>query len=147
MTIETMRHKLPLLAVGQAQKEYSHNEALTLIDNYLNLSVSDIANDPITLSPNANENIWLIGAEPAGIWAARANHIAIWTQNGWRYLLPIEHMQVYNEALGCRMVYQMGGWSAASLAIIPENGDMIDAQARESIAAIWDALRMFGWSR
>jgi hypothetical protein len=35
----TIRHSLPLLAAGQAQKEVTHNEALLAIDRQLQLSV------------------------------------------------------------------------------------------------------------
>ncbi len=147
MNMETMRHKLPLLAVGQAQKEYTHNEALTLIDNYLNISVRDVINDPTSLSPDADNDMWLIGTGPVGLWSGKANQIAIWSENGWRYLYPIEQMQLYNEAINCRMTYGDGQWISALPMLVPQNGDIIDLQARESIEAIWDALHLFGWSR
>ena len=34
---ETIRHELPLLSFGQAQREVTHNEALLLVDRLLHL--------------------------------------------------------------------------------------------------------------
>lgn len=153
MNIETYRHKLPLLAVGQAQKEHTHNEALSLVDSLLNLSVLTIANDPsvadeiLNENPNINGTSWLIGDQPSGIWQGHRNQIAIWSPNGWRYLMPIKGMQIYHEMLKCRIIFDDGQWILADSVEIPQGGSNIDQQARDSIQSIINILQQFGLSR
>ncbi len=154
MTLKTSRHKLPLLAVGQAQKEYTHNEALLLVDNLLNLSILSIVDRPEDIEPEAIEqtiegesSAWLISDTPSDAWSQRANHIIISTANGFRYLEPVENMRIHNVQSGCLMVYKDMSWSIAPTHAGPTGGDIIDSQARDSIAAILDNLRQFGLSR
>lgn len=151
MTLETSRHKLPLLAVGQAQKEYTHNEALLLIDNLLNLSIISIIDNLEVIDEAQNiddeSRAWLISEMPNGIWSQRANQIAILTVNGFRYIQPVVGMRIFNEQFGCFMIYKDMSWHIASTLATPTGGNVIDSQARDSIAAILDNLRQFGLSR
>ena len=154
MTLETSRHKLPLLAVGQAQKEYTHNEALLLVDNLLNLSIVSIVDRPEDIEPEAIEqnmdgesSAWLISDAPSGTWSQRANQIVISTANGFRYIEPVENMRIYNAQYGCLMIYKDMSWFIAPTHAEPVGGDIIDSQARESIATILNNLRQFGLSR
>lgn len=159
MAIETSRYKLPLLAVGQAQKEYTHNEALLLVDNLLNPSILSILDNPDTITDMtdahqtaANESsnktmAWLISNQPNGLWSQRANQIAIMKDNGFRYIEPLDGMRIFNAQSGCMMVYREGAWYMAPTLDAPSGGSVIDSQARESIAAILDNLQQFGLSR
>lgn len=151
MTIETVRHKLPLLAVGQAQKEYTHNEALLLIDNLINLSITSILENPDMIEDAENlsdeSKTWLISDMPSGIWAQRANQIATLSDNGFRYIAPIEGMTLYNESEKSTMIYKDMAWYFALTLEKPTGGSIVDAEARESIMAIVDNLRQFGLSR
>lgn len=151
MNIETSRHKLPLLAVGQAQKEYTHNEALLLVDSLLNPSVRSIIDDPEAIDDSQNisneTRAWLISDMPSGIWSQRANEIAILTANGFRYIEPIAGMRIFNEQSDCLMIYKDMSWYIAPTLAAPTDGSVIDSQARDSISAILDNLRQFGLSR
>ncbi len=151
MNIRTSRHNFPLLAVGQAQKEYTHNEALLLIDNLLNPSVISILENPDMVedveSLSDESKAWLISDTPSGVWAQRANQIAILTENGFRYIEPIVGMRIYNEQSECMMMYKDMSWYIAPILSEPIGGSNIDSQARESIAMIMENLRQFGLSR
>lgn len=149
MTIETSRHKLPLLAVGQAQKEYTHNEALLLLDNLVNPSVISILDNPDTIDEVSNDETrsWLISDQPSGIWSQRANQIAIKTENGFRYIKPVNGMQIFNAQSGSIMIYRDMHWHIAPILAAPSGGNIIDSQARASIAAILDNLVQFGLIR
>jgi len=150
MTIQTSRHKLPLLAVGQAQKEYTHNEAMIMIDNLINLTVLNIAHDPeiamqsATDVENQGSKNWLIGKNATGAWRDRSDQIAVKLDSGWRYLEPIESMTIYNAALNNRMIYKELDWHIAPILTNADGGDTIDFQARESINEIIELLRLFG---
>lgn len=159
MAIETSRYKLPLLAVGQAQKEYTHNEALLLVDNLLNPSILSILDNPDTIADiidahqietdqtSGATKAWLISPAPDGIWSQRANQIAIMTDNGFRYIEPLDGMRIFNAQSGCIMIYRERAWYMASTLVAPSGGSVIDSQARESIAAILNNLQQFGLSR
>src|SRR3546814_21161687 len=72
------RLALPLLNPGQAQKEMTHNEALTLLDLTLGAFVRDIGVAEPPAAP-AIGDCWLIGAAPVGAWAGQAHALAGWT--------------------------------------------------------------------
>lgn len=153
MSIQTLRHKLPLLAVGQAQKEHTHNEALLLIDTIANLSVRGIINDPIIAGELASDieneapQSWLVGNQPLGVWQGHVDQIATWSQSGWRYLSPLEGMQIYHYELKCKVIYKDAHWRLAESIEIAQGGSNIDEQARESIRMILTMLQQFGLSR
>lgn len=153
MGIETQRHKLPLLAVGQAQKEYTHNEALFLIDNILDASILSISNDPdaVLSSVDSDQTLssysWLVGDEAIGAWTGKADQIAIWSENGWRFAVPLEGMTIYNRQFEINMMYRNGRWIMGQTLNKPAGGNNIDTQARESIEDLIRLLQQFGWIR
>src|SRR3546814_14786219 len=83
----TPRFSLPLLAVAQAQKEVTHNEALTLLDALVHAAIEA---GPLA-TPPANPAIgqcWIVDAAAPGVWSGAENAIAIWTAGGWRFAAP-----------------------------------------------------------
>ena len=149
MTLLTPRHKLPLLAVGQAQKEMIHNEAVMLIDNIMNIEVIGVSNDPSVALQNMSQHnmCWLIGSEPVGEWINKNNNIAIFSDNGWRYLEPVENMVLYNEELNSKMMFSESIWLPAIQISEASGGEFVDSQARDSIQEIIAAMKLFGLSR
>jgi Protein of unknown function (DUF2793) len=85
----TDRLSLPLLVAGQAQKEVTHNEALTLIDFLAQPVVVAVAPVSVPAAPTLGQS-WIVGAAPTGAWAGKAAHIASWTSGGWRFCAPNE---------------------------------------------------------
>src|SRR3546814_15636425 len=78
----TPRFSLPLLAVAQAQKEVTHNEALTLLDALVHAAIEA---GPLA-TPPANPAIgqcWIVDAAATGVWSGSENAIAIWPTGGW----------------------------------------------------------------
>src|SRR3546814_15958049 len=83
----TPRFSLPLLAVAQAQKEVTHNEALTLLDALVHAAIEA---GPLA-TPPANPALgqcWIVDAAATGVWSGAENAIAIWTAGGWRFAAP-----------------------------------------------------------
>lgn len=60
--METGRHKLPCLAVSQAQKEITHNEALALIDALVHPVVEEQLSVPPAPTDADIGKCWLIGS-------------------------------------------------------------------------------------
>src|SRR3546814_7062671 len=83
----TARFQLPLLAAAQAQKEVTHNEALTLLDALVQPVVEAGPQNSPPLAPAVGQ-CWLVGAAPTAEWSEAAGTIALWTAGGWRFAAP-----------------------------------------------------------
>lgn len=162
MTDETTaRLFLPLLAAGQAQKEMTHNEALTILD-LLVQAAAERMDAEIPPEDPAPGQLWILGNDPVGDWAGNAHAVAAWTEGGWRFCPAREGMALWlsdNEVLAR---FRDGGWVAGRLdgtvfvdgvrvvgpqqsAIAdPSPGSVEDSQARAVISAILAVLRTHG---
>lgn len=154
------RLHLPYLAVGQAQKEVTHNEALARLDICVQAAVEDVLSAP----PQAPEvgQCWLVGDNPQTAWTGRAGAIAQWTEGGWRFVEPFEGMTLWQRAASVRFVRESGTWSGAARVTsvriagkqvvgpqlgaisLPSGGNVADVEARTSIASIIAALQAHG---
>lgn len=158
----TDRFGLPLLHAGQAQKELSHNEALTLIDAMLHPIVESIGADVPPDEPAAGQ-AWGVGTTPTADWAGASQSLAVWTAGGWRFVAPVEGMTLWVRDVGIFARFVDGGWqmgvvSATSLHIggmqvvgarqppvaDASGGSVVDIEARAAIAEMLDVLRGHG---
>lgn len=139
-SFETPRFALPLLAVGQAHKELFHNDALLLLDFLVHPVVTDVVDDPESLSPQAGDG-WLVGTGAAGDWTDRADHIAIWSVGGWRFIKPRESMKIIIADDHRSAIYREGQWQIMAAIIKPAGGAVIDLEARAAIDSILGTLR------
>ncbi|WP_260596659.1 DUF2793 domain-containing protein [Sphingomonas endolithica] len=156
------RLQLPLLRAGQAQKELLHNEALTLVDLLAQPTVIGFAAETLPADPEPGE-AWIVGTSPGGAWSGKAGCIAGWSTGGWRFVDPVEGMSAWVAEDQQIARYSRGTWSMGRLqgtsvtidgvAVLgaqqpaisdPSDGEIIDAEARVSIAAIVAALRSHG---
>lgn len=131
----TARHALPLLAVAQAQKELTHNEALTLIDALVHSAVEGgpINDPPIDPAPG---QCWLVGEAATGGWHDHAKAIALWTVGGWRFAAPRAGMVVTRLNDGARLRFDEGVWVAPGTIAVPSGGSTIDIEARSALATL-----------
>ena len=131
----TPRFALPLLAVAQAQKEVTHNEALTLLDALIHAAIEA---GPLA-TPPANPAIgqcWIVDAAATGVWTGAENAIAIWTAGGWRFAAPRVGVQVTRLTDGARLRFDGSGWTAPAAIGAPAGGTTIDSEARAAITAL-----------
>lgn len=141
--LQSARWKLPLLAVGQSQKEVTHNEALALVDALIApVAVASGVNDPPS-APMIGQ-IWLVGTAPTGAWTGFAVHLACWTSGGWRMIAPRSGMTVRLES-GSVMRFGGTGWLNPGQVVAPVGGAVIDGEARAAISALIAALQSHGW--
>ncbi|HWT12583.1 MAG TPA: DUF2793 domain-containing protein [Allosphingosinicella sp.] len=162
MPTASARFALPFLVPGQAQKEMFHNEALATIDSVLSASVEGA---PLAVPPAApaDGESWIVGAGASGAWEGRADALATWTGGGWRFVLPVPGMQVWNKAAGLWLRWTGTAWSEgtipASALLIggqqvvgerrpevpsPSGGTVIDAEARAAIGLLIATLKAHG---
>ena len=141
--LETRRHRLPLLAVSQPEKEITHNEALVLIDALLHMSVEQT----LSLAPAATDNdfgkCWLIGEGAGGLWANKSGHIALWV-GSWRFVAPVEGMRLWDKSSGCYCLYVASQWSSAPVILDPTGGTVVDSEARVALGMILQFFRGMG---
>lgn len=157
----TPRLALPLLEPGQAQKEMFHNEALAMLDLATQAAVLAARVDVPPAAPQPGQ-CWLVGAAPQGDWVGQANHLAGWTDGGWRFVAPREGMQLWVAADRAFAVFSQGAWyqnqtygkvfiegrqvvgPRAPNVPEPTGGVTVDAEARRAIAAVVQTLRLHG---
>lgn len=158
----TDRLHLPLLATAQAQKEMTHNEALTLLDGAVQPVVLSIAPATVPVSPVAGQS-WIVGASAPGDWTGHDGALATWTAGGWRFVAPFDGMAVWSLADAMSARHNAGVWEigkvAASAVFVngdhvvgarepaiadPAGGTTVDGEARGAITGILDVLRTHG---
>lgn len=158
----TARFALPLLATGQAGKEWTHNEALALIDLAVQPAVQAVGLNAPPAAPQPGQS-WIVGPSPSGDWQGRAAALAGWTASGWRFVMPREGFVVWCLSSKRTAVYRDGLWLegdvAASRLVVdglpvvqargaaiadPAGGTGVDAEARRAIGEILAALRRHG---
>ncbi len=142
--LETARHELPLLAVSQAQKEITHNEALVRIDALLHPLVESVQSNPPDSLTEANVGMcWLVSPSPGGLWSTEADSLAIWIGSGWRFCKASEGMRVRIRS-GVNLTYMENAWISPPIIVNPANGTVVDVEARQAIASLLIYLRLIG---
>jgi hypothetical protein len=158
----TPRLDLPFISVGQAQKEFTHNESLQTLD----ILVAGAIEEPPRATPPAAPSVgacYVVGTPATDAWAGRAGSIAAWTSGGWRFEPPTDGMTLYERTTGTHAVYRDGAWELgmvrgsalviggeqvvgqrATAIASPAGGSVIDVEGRVAIAAIFGALRLHG---
>ena len=135
------RFGLPLLFVGQSQKEAFVNEALSLTDALLHCAIEGVSSTPPT-TPVDGTN-WLVGASATGAWAGHDGKIACRQAGNWLYVTASDGMRVLDRSTGQEHFYR-SGWQVPSVPTAPSGGTTIDSQARTAITALITALRQAG---
>jgi hypothetical protein len=158
----TARFSIPFLAAGQAQKEWTHNEALQRVEMLLCPAVAGSAGNVPPASPSSGTS-YLVGAAPTGAWSGHANAIAGWTPGGWRFIDPVEGLSARVATTGESAVFRQGAWQIGVVdasevrvggeAVVrgrrpaiatPAGGSTVDSEARTAISAILASLRAHG---
>jgi Protein of unknown function (DUF2793) len=162
MTDFTDRLSLPFIIAGQAQKEVTHNEALTSLDALVQSVVVAVAPASVPASPGLGQS-WIIGAAPTGAWIGKAGYLACWTSGGWRFAPPFEGMTCWSLADSLSVRRESGAWLKGKLtasAILiggeqvlgprgvaianPSGGTNVDPEARLALDAMLSAMRLHG---
>ena len=159
---QTARFKIPLLSPGQAQKEFTHNEALERIGALLCPVVEDIPQAEPPADP-ATGACYLIADGGSGAWAGQDGAIACFTAGGWRFIEPAEGVIVTGLSSGEQIQRRSGSWEAgisrcrevriAGQTVLrgrqpdvpdPAGGTVIDSECRDALTALLGALRIHG---
>lgn len=140
-TSTSPRFSLPLLFVGQTQKEFTVNEALARADALLHCAIEGQGVTPP--GTPAEGACWLVASGATGDWAGHVGDIACREAGAWLFVTPTDGMRILNKATGQQMFYRTG-WQAPATPTAPTGGATIDSQARTAINALISALKTSG---
>lgn len=132
---------LPLLYAGQAQKEAFVNEANARLDASVHCAIEGSAATPPAAPVEGSS--WLVAAPASGDWAGQEGNIAARQSGNWLFLLPFDGLRVFNRATQ-QFAHYAGGWKMASTVPLPQNGTVIDTEARSTLANLVAALQTAG---
>lgn len=158
---QTPRLALPVLQIGQADKERMHNEALALIDMVAAAAVEEVGIDVPPADPTVGQ-CWIVGAAPSGAWVGNAHAIAGWTEGGWRFVAATPGLTAWCVARQMSVTFhdrwEEGAVRAHKILIggeqvvaarqpavpMPSGGTTIDAEARTALSSLIAAIRAHG---
>lgn len=132
---------LPLLFVGQAQKEFFVNQSLSVIDGLMMRSVAGALSAP-PQAPQDGE-CYRIAAPATGAWVGRENQLALAIAGDWHFVRPSRGNLLFDRSLEQFIVFD-GAWQRASLPPAATTGTTVDAEARALLAQVIDALAKLG---
>lgn len=101
---------LPFILPSQAQKHVTHNEALSLLDAVVQLSVRSRGLSAPPLSPAEGER-YIAAVVASGIWAGHDGEIAAYSAGGWTLVAPQPGWLAYVEDEQCLLVHDGADWS------------------------------------
>jgi hypothetical protein len=158
----TPRLALPFLSPGQAQKEFTHNEALQTLDFLIAGAVEEAPRPDPPATPTVGA-CYIVGDSATGAWAGKSQAVAGYSTGGWRLIAPLDGMSAYVKASKIWISYQSGSWELGAVRGLkvmingeqiigsrgvaiasPAGGSTVDAEARSSIDQILAALRTHG---
>lgn len=115
---QTPNLKMPYILPSQAQKQFTHNEALRLFDTVVHLSVKsrNRAESPETL---VSGDRYLVAAAAAGAWAGKGGAIASFIDGGWLFVTAAIGWQAYVKDEAQLIVFDGALWKGVSS--VPEN--------------------------
>ena len=135
------RHELPFLFAGQAQKEFTVNEAIARIDLLLHPQVVEQrASEPAAPSPG---DCYLVSAGATGAFAGQDDTIAGWDGQQWSFVSPVAGMELRDASSNALLRFE-NGWQQPAAVADPSGGTTIDAEARSALTALLIALRENG---
>ena len=145
---KTSRFDLPLIAVNQAQKEVTHNEAITTLDVLSHLVVQSRGLNQPPVTPVIG-SAWIIGSGAVNEWQGRDGNVAYWSAGGWRFIPATEATKAWVLDEQIAVQYLQGVWtkiqSIPQAAISnPAGGSVVDVEARDAILSVLSVLRTHG---
>lgn len=100
---------LPYLMPAQAQKHVTHNEAIRMLDVFVQLTVESFGATVPPVLPAEGE-VHALGTGATGDWAGQDGRIAAYIDGEWMFFAPREGWRAFGRAEGELRVLQGGAW-------------------------------------
>jgi Protein of unknown function (DUF2793) len=135
--MNTVNLSTPLMAAGQSQKHVTHNEALLVLDDLVQLVVeaSGVINPPASASEGAR---FLLGSAPVGLWAGRGGQIASWRNNSWTYHQPATGWTAFARDISQPLIFDGVNWLVHRQLGINTTADATNRLAVSSTASLFN---------
>ncbi len=114
MTDQTPRLGLPFLVASQAQKEVTHNQALSLLDALAHVNVRDRDLAAAPASP-AEGDVYLVAAGAGGVWAGQSGNLAVFQAGAWVFVAPPAGMAMWVADEARLFLRDAGTWREVAL--------------------------------
>jgi hypothetical protein len=114
----TNRLKLPLIDSGQSQKEITHNEALNMLDIFVNPVVQEINITSPPESPKPGQ-LYVIGQNATKEFVNHTNKIAQRLENSWRFIKPLKWLEVTLNKDGSKYKFNGESWQQVGSTLLP----------------------------
>ncbi len=137
----TANFALPLLFSGQAQKELSINQTVSLLDALVQSSVDASLSSP-PLNPE-DGSTYRVLANASDIWAGKDDQLAVQLGGAWHFVAPKAGLRLFDRQAGTLLHYD-STWKSANEPALASGGTVIDAEARQMLLELVEALRILG---
>ena len=114
MTDQTSRLGLPFLVASQAQKEITHNQAMSLLDALAHVNVRDRDLAAAPASP-AEGDVYLVAAGASGAWAGQSGNLAMFQAGAWTFVVPPVGMAMWVADEAKLFLRDAGTWREVAL--------------------------------
>lgn len=112
---ETTNLGLPFIDGSQAQKHVTHNEALRILDDAIQIAVRDTTLVLPPSSPIDGER-HIVANGAGGAWVGHGKAVATWETNAWRFLMPKAGWCVWSIADDALLVFDGSNWIPVTVA-------------------------------
>jgi hypothetical protein len=92
----TTKLALPIMEAAQSQKHVTHNDALLVLDQVVQISIKGLS---INTPPGApvDGDAYVTGGAPTGAWATQTGKLATWQDGVWKFYTPKVGWIAYNQ--------------------------------------------------
>ncbi|MGB7373370.1 DUF2793 domain-containing protein [Pontixanthobacter sp.] len=137
-TSTSARFGLPFLIAGQAQKEFTVNQATAMTDALMHASVIAERADP-PAAP-AEGDSYIIAANAGSVWAGKTGYLASYQGGVWIMVAPIIGMRVFDQS-SRQMIHFDGIWVRPVTPVMPVTGVTQDTELRQAFTDLIERLK------
>ena len=105
----TANYSLPELAAAQSQKHVTHNDALAVIDEAMNLNAINATTTTPPGSPSEGDK-YIVAATATGAWTGKELQIACFIGATWIFFNPVEGWTCYDQGANEMLFYSGSAW-------------------------------------
>lgn len=116
----TSRFQLPLLQPAQAQKHVTVNEALTLLDSFMQLHIQSLSKQhPPSFQNTRDGDIYAVPAGASNEWTNQSGKLALFSNGGWVFITPQDGWRGWVADKSNHYTYYSGTWARDTLSAAP----------------------------